>query len=222
MIRFEQVRTVGWEEAVRGMRNSFNSWDKSDSRGSSDAVALGSEDLKVMAYLARAGSSHAKYRRFIGVYVDIVAPLYWWKQFDTYKIGTVVNSTSTMHTIAEKPFSITDFSYHQMPKASDCLLPVTDFAGSNTLFSPRGFLMLTIKYLNECREQYLATKDKKYWWCMIQLLPESYNQRRTVLLNYEVLAKIYKERKNHKLDEWGMMCTWIETLPYAKEIIIAE
>ena len=227
MIKFEHEKVTGWEEAVRGTRNSFNSWDKSDSsysttEGTPGAVALGYEDLKLMAKLAKAGPSHSKFRRMLVVYVDVTAPLYWWKEYDTYKVGTVANSCSTMHTLHEKEFEMADFSYEEMPKATEVLVPVTTYLGDQALFSPRGFLMLIIKMLNECRATYLRTNDKRYWWSMIQLLPESYNQKRTLLLNYEVLAKIYKERKSHKLDEWNKFRSWIESLPYSRELICSE
>lgn len=214
MIKFENTEVVGWESAIRGMRNPMNSWKKSDSHRDgcyrtplcykSKYYTIGSNDLDLMTRLRNAGTDHRKFMRMITVYVDITAPLYWWKEFDTYKVGTVANSCSTMHKIHAKEFTLDDFSNeHLLGKA-------VQYNG----YVPTSVLECTIGALNEFRELYLETKDKKYWWQMIQLLPSSYNQRRTVMLNYEVLANIYKSRKNHKLDEWRMFCDWILTLPY--------
>lgn len=229
MIKFENTEVVGWESAIRGMRNPMNSWEKSDSgycfkygpaycldcayvdNGCNGSEAdintryiIGNNDLNLMTRLRNAGTDHRKFMRMITVYVDITAPLYWWKEFDTYKVGTVANSCSTMHKIHAKEFTLDDFSNeHLLGKA-------VQYNG----YVPTSVLECTIGALNEFRELYLETKDKKYWWQMIQLLPSSYNQRRTVMLNYEVLANIYKSRKNHKLDEWRMFCDWILTLPY--------
>ena len=214
MIKFENTEVVGWESAIRGMRNPMNSWKKSDSHRDgcyrtplcykSKYYTIGSNDLDLMTRLRNAGTDHRKFMRMITVYVDITAPLYWWKEFDTYKVGTVANSCSTMHKIHAKEFMLDDFSNeHLLGKA-------VQYNG----YVPTSVLECTIGALNEFRELYLETKDKKYWWQMIQLLPSSYNQRRTVMLNYEVLANIYKSRKNHKLDEWRMFCDWILTLPY--------
>lgn len=223
MIKFENTEVVGWESAIRGMRNPMNSWEKSDSgwfsseddmgvdyvqynspSDPSELYFIGSNDLDLMTRLRNAGTDHRKFMRMITVYVDITAPLYWWKEFDTYKVGTVANSCSTMHKIHAKEFTLDDFSNeHLLGKA-------VQYNG----YVPTSVLECTIGALNEFRELYLETKDKKYWWQMIQLLPSSYNQRRTVMLNYEVLANIYKSRKNHKLDEWRMFCDWILTLPY--------
>lgn len=223
MIKLENTETMGWEHAIRGMRNPMNSWAKSDtsyctvdSKGDcrnpkeyllcEDCqirdVTIGPNDLDLMKRLAKGGPVHAKYRRMITVYVDITAPLYWWKEFDTYKVGTVANSCSTMHKIAAKEFEEEDFSCEHL-------------IDSHTF---KGTLNDTIDALNCAREAYLETKDKKYWWQMIQLLPSSYNQRRTVMLNYEVLAGIYPMRKDHKLDEWREFCRWIEGLPYSELI----
>lgn len=229
MIKFENTEVLGWESAIRGMRNPMNSWKKSDSgycfkygpahcldcayvdNGCNASEAdintryiIGNNDLNLMTRLRNAGTDHRKFMRMITVYVDITAPLYWWKEFDTYKVGTVANSCSTMHKIHAKEFTLDDFSNeHLLGKA-------VQYNG----YVPTSVLECTIGALNEFRELYLETKDKKYWWQMIQLLPSSYNQRRTVMLNYEVLANIYKSRKNHKLDEWRMFCDWILTLPY--------
>ena len=222
MIKFENTEVVGWEHAIRGMRNPLNSWDKSDSEWewigvtvNGDAEALdyiiGKNDLNLMKSLRSAGTDHRKFLRMIVVYVDITAPLYWWKEFDTYKVGTVANSCSTMHKIADKEFTLDDFSHDHLIDE--------DFE----MYNPSIMIQKVVNCLNECREKYLETKDKKYWWQMIQLLPSSYNQKRTVLFNYEVLNNIYKSRKNHKLDEWSIgFMNWIRSLPYAKELIIGE
>lgn len=191
MIKIENAVTTGWQATIRGMRNPMNSWLKIDSFDDK----LGENDRELMKKLERSGSDHAKYRRMIVVTMDIVAPLYWWKEFDTYKVGTVSNSCSTMHKIAEKEFTLEDFSHEHMNIASETCLETT------------------IGYLNLFRQSFLENHDKDNWWQMIQLLPSSYNQRRTILLNYEVLANIYKSRKNHKLDEWREFCKWIESLP---------
>ncbi len=252
MIKIENYEVLGWEHAVRGMRNPMNSWAKSDSvfkelaettvlnddndpmlqRVYYDALAIGENDHGLMERLVKGGPVHAKFRRMITVYVDITAPLYWWKEFDTYKVGTVANSCSTMHKIHEKEFTLEDFSCEHL---------ISDWNGDNLnafmsirtgdeyelggdihediiLKSPIDTLELIIGFLNDNRDAYLKTKDKKYWWQMIQLLPSSYNQKRTVMLNYEVLANIYAWRKNHKLDEWVEFCKWIETLPYSEII----
>lgn len=203
MIAIDNVQTYGWEPAVRGMRNPMNSWDKSDS----SFPALGSNDLDLATRLAKAGPVHAKYRRMITVYLDINAPLYWWKEFDTYKVGTVANSCSTMHKIHSRPLTIDDFAHEHLNKYC------------------RNTLEMVIRNINECRNKYLASdkKDKEAWYCMIQLLPSSYLQTRTVMLNYEVLHNIYyAPRYNHKLCEWRMFCEWIETLPYADELILSK
>jgi hypothetical protein len=204
MIKLKETIVFGWEAAIRGMRNPLNSWVKSDSKfGFSDdyhTFWMGENDLKLMKSLAKAGSDHGKFLRFINVTVDITAPLYWWKEFDTYKVGTVANSCSTMHKIHAKEFTIDDFSYEYIDD-------------TNMLWSIPA-------ELNKWRTLYLETNDKKYWWQMIQLLPTSYNQKRTVQLNYQVLKSMYFARKDHKLDEWHTFCAWCEGLPYFKEICI--
>lgn len=200
MIQIENTEVMGFEHAIRGMRNPMNSWKRSDS----SLKKIGENDISLMLKLAKAGSVHAKYRRMITVYVDITAPLYFWKEFDTYKVGTVANSCSTMHKIADKEFTINDFSHEHLTTQAIFLL------------------VSIIEELNEVRELYLQQDDedvkKAYWWQMIQLLPSSYNQRRTIMLNYEVLANIYEYRRNHKLDEWHYICDWIESLPYSEII----
>lgn len=224
MLKVENVEVLGWEHAIRGMRNPKNSWAKSDSGPEcpyekekccgecQQNFCIGPNDKQLMMALRNAGTDHRKFMRMITVYLDITAPLYWWKEFDTYKVGTVANSCSTMHKIAEKEFTLENFScehllsYWGEEKVNPTIIyPCT----------PMQHLNQTIACLNVCREKYLETKDKKYWWQMIQLLPSSYNQRRTVMLNYEVLANIYKSRRNHKLDEWHTFCDWIEGLPYS-------
>ncbi len=231
MIKLENGRVRGLDAAIRGMRNPMNSWDKSDSTfGVStywddenqleyerDVDYLGENDLQLMKSLVGAGSDHRKFMRFIIVTVDVTAPLYWWKEFDTYKVGTVSNSCSTMHKIHEKEFTIDDFSHEHLANMFEESWPYSE----NVLYVCNGIGMLknTIEILNRFRTNYIMTKDKKFWWQMIQLLPSSYNQRRTVLVNYEVLFNIYHARKNHKLDEWRQFCEWIESLPYADELI---
>ena len=231
MILIEKTDVIGFEQAIRGMRNPMNSWDKSDSgicKGGDDGIGcsncatfdcghtydhsfqVGKNDYELMMKLVKGGPVHAKFRRMIAVYVDITAPLYWWKEFDTYKVGTVANSCSTMHKIHAKRFEMSDFSTdHLLPASFKCL----------------GF---TVKTLNEARDLYLEYDDsnpeyegcnkKDYWWQMIQLLPSSYNQKRTIMMNYEVMAGIYEHRKNHKLDEWKEFCKWIDLLPWSKII----
>ena len=203
MIKIESLRTYGWEEAIRGMRNPMNSWDKSDSEYRFVMqYHVGENDLSLMQKLVKAGSDHSKFMRMLTVYMDITAPLYWWKEFDTYKVGTVANSCSTMHKIHAKPFIIDDFSHEHL--FGDGYMLLYDIVGE----------------LNIAREQFLATNDKKWWHTMIQLLPTSYNQRRTVELNYAVLRNMYHARKNHKLDEWRDFCDYIiNNLPYAEELI---
>ena len=184
-----------------------------------DGFMIGPNDHKLMMSLASGGPVHAKYRRMIVVYLDITAPLYWWKEYDTYKIGTVANSCSTMHKIHEKEFTREDFSYEHLIRPDDrydidCSVKIPREAP----YYPIDVLDLTIRSLNACRDLYLQTGDKDIWWQMIQLLPSSYNQKRTVMLNYEVLHNIYISRKNHKLDEWRDFCKWIESLPYSELI----
>ena len=231
MIKFENTEVMGWEHAIRGMRNPMNSWNKSDSywtyiedpetlQTANFAHFIGDNDLALMKRLRNAGTDHRKFMRMITVYVDITAPLYWWKEFDTYKIGTVANSCSTMHKIHAKEFTLDDFSHeHLINDWSDERSLVGFLVGfeeyTNTALE---VLEFCLEALNQLRKLYLETKDKKYWWQMIQLLPTSYNQKRTVMMNYEVLANMYKSRKNHKLDEWVALCKWIESLPYSELI----
>ena len=227
MIKFEHTEVVGWEHAIRGMRNPMNSWEKSDSFNSTAAwdsyrfgegdPEIGPNDLDLMMQLRNAGTDHRKFMRMITVYVDITAPLYWWKEFDTYKVGTVANSCSTMHKIAAKEFTLEDFSIEHLMEWEDYESEAKELKPTR-LCNFKFYLMDTISALNNARDLYLQTNDKKYWWQMIQLLPSSYNQRRTVMLNYEVLANIYKSRRNHKLDEWRELCDWIESLPYSELI----
>ena len=219
MLKIEHTEVYGWEAAIRGMRNPMNSWDKSDSwfwvKGSGAEKAwnvkedlhdgeigidFGKDDKKLMMKLCNAGTDHRKFMRMIMVSFDITAPLYWWKEYDTYKVGTVANSCSTMHKIHDKEFTLDDFSHEYLePEARDVM-------------------MCVIQSINALREYYCDFKNKSDWYQMIQLLPSSYNQKRTVMLNYEVLANIYKSRKNHKLDEWHTFCKWIEELPYSELI----
>lgn len=225
MITIENVEVYGWETAIRGMRNPFNSWERSDSwygcksgdygkthskycgkRCVGDcAFCLGHNDLGLMKNLAETGSDHSKFMRMINVTLDITAPLYWWKEFDTYKVGTVRNSCSTMHKIAEKEFTLDDFSHEHIGENIstevfyDCLKTI-------------------VEVLNEARLCYLDDKNKAWWWQMIQLLPSSYNQKATVQLNYQVLKNMYHSRKNHKLDEWRDFCEWVKGLPYSELI----
>ena len=215
MLKIENWEVLGWEHAIRGMRNPMNSWDKSDSnffddseghvcnicqgRGSMSLIEMGPNDLDLMKRLRNAGTDHRKFMRMITVYLDITAPLYWWKEFDTYRVGVEKNSCSTMHKIHAKEFTLDDFSCEK-------------------LYDPLGDLRPIVDRLNVYRERYLETKDKNDWWQMIQLLPTSYNQKRTVMLNYEVLANIYKSRRNHKLDEWHTFCDWVSELPYSELI----
>lgn len=190
-----------WEIIIEGMRNPMNSWDKMDSGFPFEGgYKIGDNDHRLMMQLAKAGPVHAKYRRMIPAFVTINAPLYWWKEFDTYKVGTVANSCSSMHKIHAKEFTLEDFSHEHL------------------LFEAEDFLNTTVGYLNFCREKFLETNDKTWWWHIIQLLPESYNQKRTVMLNYEVLANIYHSRRGHKLDCWHTFCEWIEDLPYSELI----
>ena len=223
MIKIENVVTPSpeqWEAIVRGTRNPMNSWDKSDSYKThiEDVETLqtaefeffaGENDLELMKKLAALGTDHRKFMRMIVVYADITAPMYWWKEFDTYKVGTVRNSCSTMHKITEKEFTIDDFSHEHIE-----MLKV-DSVGYYTF---NYVIEDIVKSLNYAREEYLKTNDKRYWWQLIQLLPSSYNQRSTLMLNYEVLANMYHSRKNHKLDEWHDFCALVETLPYSELI----
>lgn len=218
MIKIEKTETYGWEAAIRGARNPLNSWDRMDSemrhyvleseeivpgatalvaKATEPYISIGKNDLDLMMRLRNAGRDHRKYLRMIVVCVDITAPLYWWKECDTYKVGTVANSCSTMHKIQEKEFTLDDFSHEHL------------IVNSTLLFDE------LIELLNCYRNLFNETKDKDYWWQMIQLLPSSYNQKRTIMMNYEVLANQYESRKNHKLDEWKEYCKWIEALPYS-------
>lgn len=232
MLKIDNFEVVGWEHAIRGMRNPKNSWGKSDSVFTPHELEdwphdiiktfddLGPNDHNLMAQLAEGGPVHAKYRRMIAVYVDITAPLYWWKEFDTYKVGTVANSCSTMHKIHAKEFTLDDFSCDKL--MDNCGLNLEFTSVEDTVHLAKcGFddiLRVTIDALNFARKMYLETGEKCYWWQMIQLLPSSYNQKRTIMLNYEVLVGIYKWRRNHKLDEWHTFCNWIEELPYSELI----
>jgi hypothetical protein len=235
VIKFESEAVYGWEAAIRGMRNPMNSWDKSDSDwefvedpsliNPNDEVKFvaGENDLKLMKSLSKAGSDHGKFLRFINVTVDITAPLYWWKEFDTYKVGTVANSCSTMHKIHSEPFKREQFSHEHLDNEDVFTVPCAN-GGSDDFYEDEYeaeiVLDLIIIALNHYRKLYLKTKDKKYWWQMIQLLPTSYNQKRTVQLNYQVLKSMYFARKSHKLDEWREFCAWCESLPHFKEICI--
>lgn len=205
MIRIEKVAVMNMENAIRGARNPLNSWSRGDSSVDENGkCVLGPNDLDLAKRLCNAGSDHRKFIRQIFVSMDITAPLYWWKEFDTYKVGTVANSTSTMHKIHSKEFTLDDFSTDHMNEES--LKAFSDF----------------ISFLETQRVHYLENKDKGYWYSMIQLLPSSYNQMRTVTLDYETLRNIYHARKNHKLDEWHTYCDMIAELPYAKELIIGD
>ena len=203
MITIERTSVMNFENAIRGARNPMNSWNRMDSFYDEQGnFIMGPNDLNLAQRLARAGSDHRKFIRQIFVSVDFTAPLYWWKEYDTYKVATVANSTSTMHKIASKPFTLDDFSHERM----------------NT--QAQEALAHTVSVLEDLRKDYLETKDKETWYSMIQLLPSSYHQMRTCTLNYETLMNIYYARRNHKLDEWHTVCDWIASLPYAKELIL--
>ena len=251
MLKIENTEVTGWEAAIRGMRNPKNSWEKSDSGltcsqnknnicdihctadnycNPLDKYLIGPNDLDLMTRLRNSGTDHRKFMRMITVYVDILAPLYWWKEFDTYKVGTVANSCSTMHKIHAKEFTLEDFSCEHLMEWSDYENDVRSFE-PDRMCNFKNYMLDTISALNNARDLYLLAKTKpmkeeakraglvkKFWWQMIQLLPSSYNQKRTVMLNYEVLANIYKSRRNHKLDEWHIFCDWIESLPYSEMI----
>lgn len=264
MLKIENVKIVGWEPAIRGMRNPKNSWALSDSYELKDTengvmcpivfsskdckfglcdFYVGPADLKLMMQLRNAGTDHRKFLRYIGVYLDIDAPLYWWKEFETYRTGVYpnpmeieMNSCSTMHKIHDKEFTLGDFSHEHLimgwgdPEDNKSFLftehdvpldPVDELSDTIKYYSvdsPLNVLEHTISALNHNRAAYLATNDKRFWWQMIQLLPTSYNQRRTIELNYEVLANIHRSRRHHKLDEWHVICDWIEALPYSQII----
>lgn len=240
MLKIKNVEIHGWEPGIRGMRNPKNSWKKSDSEfvttdgehhdicgnfgprygsyGWEEAV-IGENDLNLMTTLRNAGTDHRKFMRMIVVYMDVTAPLYWWKEYDTYKVGTVTNSCSTMHKIAEKEFTLDDFSHEHL----GVYIPAEKNDGEECFQNLWPVVMQNIvTALNNALDCYLRENDpelkKAYWWQMIQLLPSSYNQRRTIMLNYEVLANIYKSRRNHKLDEWHTFCDLIESLPYSELI----
>lgn len=231
MLKIENYEVMGWEHAIRGMRNPMNSWEQSDSGWDESSVDdngevisiladwygdyeyyIGPNDQKLMKNLRNAGTDHRKFMRMLTVYLDITAPLYWWKEFDTYKVGTVANSCSTMHKIHSSEMFEDDFSYEDIFAEHD------EYKGDDGIHMAYCVAQHTIMALNRLRYMYNTTKEKKYWRAMIQLLPSSYNQKRTVMLNYEVLANIYKSRKNHKLDEWHVLCDWIEKLPYSELI----
>ena len=242
MIDISNTEVMGWEAAIRGMRNPLNSWEKSDSvftsEGNNEGTdcpclcplifpVLGANDLDLMRRLASAGSDHAKYRRMITVYADLLAPLYFFKEWDTYKVGTVANSCSTMHKILDKEFTLDDFSHEHLENLP--LVEKRELEGWEVtqLNQPSlEILKITIMALNSARFNYLKAQNngadgftlKRYWWQMIQLLPSSYNQKRTIMVNYEVLANMYRSRRNHKLDEWRDLCKWIESLPYSEII----
>ena len=241
MIKIENVETMGWGGAIRGMRNAMNSWDKSDSKFcrlnciTTDVnldeepcnfmcggnlyrgfLQIGKADMKLCKNLIKAGSPDRKFMRMIHVQADVTAPLYWWKEFDTYKVGTVANSCSTMHTIHKKEFTLDDFSHeHFWDETNEVHGSIPGYLGKNS----SDYLKDLLRYLNFIRTKFIETKDKTYWWQMIQLLPSSFNQMRTIDLNYETLYSIYHQRKNHKLNEWREFCKWIETLPYMKEFL---
>ena len=238
MIKIEDVEVMGMRKAIKGMRNAMNSWDKSDSgffqcgcpdvgtiycgeHGSQCLIRdcktcpmrgydIGEKDMDLAKRLIKAGSSDRKFLRMIHVQADVTAPLYWWKQTDQYRIGVTTNSTSTMHTIHKRELTIDDFSYEHL---------ISDEPVPCKVVSSKQSLMVQIYILNKYREMYLEYKDKEYWWQIIQLLPSSFNQMRTIDLNYETLLSIYRQRKGHKLDEWREFCKWIETLPYMKEFL---
>lgn len=245
MIKIENAEVMGWEHAIRGMRNPLESWNRMDSYKPNclccprDGVepyeehdvtvlpyVLGKNDHDLMMRLAKAWGEHAKYRRMIVVYADVTAPLYWWKEYDTYKVGAVANSCSTMHKIADKEFTLKDFSYEHLDDEFECVKSSAADPYDGDFKTSIGILLDTIEGLNWWRNQYLHQKEinagterlRWCWWQLIQLLPSSYNQRRTIMLNYEVLANIYRQRLNHKLDEWREFCKWIEQLPYSELI----
>ena len=226
MIKLENSDVYGLETAIRGMRNPMNSWHKSDTIINrtiiddvhfvyQDDILIGENDLDLMKRLIKGGTEHRKFLRMINVTVDITAPLYWWKEFDTYKVGTVANSCSTMHKIHTKEFTLDDFSCEHLTEYSE-----TE-NGETWKFNFRNAFEITLNQLNFARKLFLDTQDKRWWWQMIQMLPSSYNQKRTVQLNYEVLLTQYHQRKGHKLDEWNEYCEWIESLPYMAEFMKA-
>lgn len=247
MIKLENVVLDSPEQMkfiIEGMRNPMNSWGKSDTCFSDESCVncydnqrdlcdkdsffrkdekLGSNDHSLMQRLSNAGTEHRKYMRMMPVYVRITAPLYWWKEFDTYKIGTVANSCSTMHKIAEKEFTLEDFSYeHLFTEGQNVYCDTAPVTEDDLFVNSTELMRIIIEVLNQYRKDFLDTKNKAYWWQLIQLLPSSYNQTRNVMMNYEVLANIYRQRKGHKLDEWREVCKWIESLPYSELITGVE
>ena len=243
MIKLENVGLASPEQMefiIEGMRNPMNSWEKSDSdicsmesgiecsycsdyascdKTGDDKYHLGLNDHSLMQRLSNAGTEHRKYMRMMPVYVRITAPLYWWKEFDTYKVGTVANSCSTMHKIQEKEFTLEDFSCeHLFTEGQNVYCDTAPITEDDLFVNSTELMRIIIEVLNQYRKDFLDTKDKTYWWQMIQLLPSSYNQTRNVMMNYEVLANIYRQRKGHKLDEWREFCKWIESLPYSELI----
>lgn len=234
MIKIDNVEVHGIEAAVRGMRNPLNSWDRSDSERKyyggdcyKGVFTVGKNDLELMKKLVKAGTDHRKFMRMIVVYLDITAPLYWWKEYDTYKVGTVANSCSTMHKIADKEFTLEDFSFDWIPdddyegsefsfkKVADSLVEALNYSRDSYNLSAQRLKTIP---LTDAEKKHISNQKKRFWYTMIQLLPSSYNQKRTVMLNYEVLANMYKVRKYHKLDEWRTFCDWLETLPYSELI----
>ena len=225
MIKIEDIDVFGFRKAIKGIRNAMNSWDKSDSGYMVDEkldgvqfsyFKIGEKDMKLCKNLIKAGSPDRKFMRMIHVQADVTAPLYWWKEFDTYKVGTVANSCSTMHTIHKKEFTLDDFSHeHFWGETNEVHGSIPGYLGKNS----SDYLKDLLRYLNFIRTKFIETKDKTYWWQMIQLLPSSFNQMRTIDLNYETLYSIYHQRKNHKLNEWREFCKWIEALPYMKEFL---
>lgn len=244
MIKLEHVVLASPEQMefiIEGMRNPMNSWNKTDSfngcetyKGISKCLdcdgireygavnkylIVGENDHSLMQRLSKAGTDHRKFMRMLPVYVRITAPLYWWKEFDTYKVGTVANSCSTMHKIQAKEFTLDDFSTeHLFTEGQNVYCKSAPLEEDDLFINSNQLMLLTVEVLNQYREDFLKTKDKRYWWQMIQLLPSSYNQTRNVMMNYEVLANIYKSRKDHKLDEWRRFCKWVEELPYSELI----
>lgn len=244
MIKLEHVVLASPEQMefiIEGMRNPMNSWNKTDSfngcetyKGISKCLdcdgirecgavnkylIVGENDHSLMQRLSKAGTDHRKFMRMLPVYVRITAPLYWWKEFDTYKVGTVANSCSTMHKIQAKEFTLDDFSTeHLFTEGQNVYCKSAPLEEDDLFINSNQLMLLTVEVLNQYREDFLKTKDKRYWWQMIQLLPSSYNQTRNVMMNYEVFANIYKSRKDHKLDEWRRFCKWVEELPYSELI----
>lgn len=235
MITIKNTEVFGWEAAIRGCRNPMNSWDRADSyytyienpetgNRAKFEFFMGNNDHELAMRLAKSGSTHAKYRRMIVVYADITAPLYWWKEFDTYRMGVEKNSCSTMHKIQAKEFTPEDFSREHLMTVEDYHddLPTPKENEIRIVGDFNLALEATVHALNDARELYLETKDKRFWWQMIQLLPSSYNQKRTVMMSYEALSSMYRDRKDHKLDEWREFCAWVKNLPYSEIITLEE